>query len=495
MNKYAMTAVAALSISVMVLTMATPSIASIPSPSPQVASDTFDRIYGATRFETAKAIAYKVGTGDIKDVIIASGNNFQDALCVSVLSKKLNAPVLLVDSEVENSSDAFQFITEKIQKTARIHIIGGTGVVSSDFQTQLNSLGYKNIERIGGSDIYNTDALIAKKLAVAKGTPVVVASGVSFPDALSISSIAAAKGYPIMLTDRDSLSQEVKDFIISDQPSKIYVIGGTAVISDTVQATLTSSIPSCSVERIAGVDRFETNSKILSQFSMNPETVYVASGVDFPDALAGSSLAASKGDPIVLIDSLDNELPIQVQSYFKSLYAGGTIPGITALGGKAVVSDGALATIRMILEGKPIPAPVPAPAATLAVASQKQASRSDSSVLVEHALSLQGVPYVYGGTSRSGFDCSGYAQYVFKGSDISLPRTAAQQFEVGASISREQLQSGDLVFFTTYAPGASHVGIYIGGEQFVHASNSGVGISALDSDYYASRYLGARRVE
>lgn len=125
--------------------------------------------------------------------------------------------------------------------------------------------------------------------------------------------------------------------------------------------------------------------------------------------------------------------------------------------------------------------------------SQKKVSRSDSSGLVDHALSLQGVPYVFGGTSRKGFDCSGLTQYVYKGSGISLPRTAAEQFRVGSSVKRAQLQSGDLVFFSTYAPGASHVGIYIGGGRFVDASNSGVGISSLNSGYYASRYIGARR--
>jgi len=127
-------------------------------------------------------------------------------------------------------------------------------------------------------------------------------------------------------------------------------------------------------------------------------------------------------------------------------------------------------------------------------ASDQQVSRSNSSGVVDHALSLLGVPYVFGGTSRSGFDCSGYTQYVFKASGISLPRTAAEQFNVGSSVSRGQLQSGDLVFFTTYASGASHVGIYIGGGEFVSASNSGVSISSLGSGYYASRYLGARRV-
>ena len=129
----------------------------------------------------------------------------------------------------------------------------------------------------------------------------------------------------------------------------------------------------------------------------------------------------------------------------------------------------------------------------VAEAPPKSVSRSTSSELVDHALSLQGSPYVFGGSSRSGFDCSGFTQYVYRGSGISLPRTASEQFGVGSSVSRAQLQSGDLVFFSTYAPGASHVGIYIGGGRFIDANNSGVSISNLSSGYYASRYIGARR--
>lgn len=125
---------------------------------------------------------------------------------------------------------------------------------------------------------------------------------------------------------------------------------------------------------------------------------------------------------------------------------------------------------------------------------QQTVSRSDSSSLIENAQSLVGVPYLFGGSSRSGFDCSGYTQYVFKGAGISLPRTAAGQFGVGTSVSRNALQPGDLVFFTTYASGASHVGIYIGGGSFLHASSTGVRATSLNDSYYASRYLGARRV-
>jgi len=122
-------------------------------------------------------------------------------------------------------------------------------------------------------------------------------------------------------------------------------------------------------------------------------------------------------------------------------------------------------------------------------------SSSGSSSLVDRALSLQGTSYVFGGTSKNGFDCSGFTKYVYSGSGISLPRTSYAQFASGSAVSKNNLQSGDLVFFSTYAKGASHVGIYIGGGRFVHASNPGSGVktSSLNDSFYSSRYLGARR--
>ena len=110
-----------------------------------------------------------------------------------------------------------------------------------------------------------------------------------------------------------------------------------------------------------------------------------------------------------------------------------------------------------------------------------------------------GCPYVFGGTSPSGFDCSGFAQYICALYGIGIYRTADAQLNNGYSVSYSDLQPGDLVFFArTYetSSAASHVGIYIGGGQFVHAANSysGVKVSSLSEEYYSSRYVGARRV-
>ena len=106
-----------------------------------------------------------------------------------------------------------------------------------------------------------------------------------------------------------------------------------------------------------------------------------------------------------------------------------------------------------------------------------------------------GVPYVWGGSTPNGFDCSGYVQYVYNRHGITLPRTSKEQYSVGSWVSKSNLQPGDLVFFNTDGNGVSHLGIYIGDNQFIHASSSkGVTITTLSNSYWAARYYGARRV-
>ena len=115
--------------------------------------------------------------------------------------------------------------------------------------------------------------------------------------------------------------------------------------------------------------------------------------------------------------------------------------------------------------------------------------------LTRNAMKFLGVPYVFGGTSSSGFDCSGYVQHVFAMLGKSLPRTADAQYTIGKRVAGAAMSAGDLVFFQTYAEGASHVGIYLGNDRFVHASSShGVTVSSLHDHYWSARYLGAKRI-
>lgn len=108
---------------------------------------------------------------------------------------------------------------------------------------------------------------------------------------------------------------------------------------------------------------------------------------------------------------------------------------------------------------------------------------------------FMGTPYSMGATGSGAFDCSGFVMRVFLMHGVSLPRTADVQYNAGRKVARGQEEPGDLVFFETYCPGPSHVGIYVGNGNFIHASSSrGVTVSSLSDGYYSKRYLGAKRV-
>jgi cell wall-associated NlpC family hydrolase len=167
----------------------------------------------------------------------------------------------------------------------------------------------------------------------------------------------------------------------------------------------------------------------------------------------------------------------------------------------------ACASTGVVYTPKPFPMPgerpgavaIPAPAPeapvppTTPVAS---ATSADGYALSGTALSLRGAPYRNGGIDPNGFDCSGFVRYVYQQHGVPMPREVREQFRVGKSVDRGRLEPGDLVFFSTVAPGASHVGIVIGGDQFIHApSERGVvRVENLSSQYWSTRYIGAKRV-
>ena len=150
---------------------------------------------------------------------------------------------------------------------------------------------------------------------------------------------------------------------------------------------------------------------------------------------------------------------------------------------------------------RPFPTPVPPTAAPAAgqpapKASRPPAGHAGGYEVAGTALSLRGAPYRNGGSDPGGFDCSGFVKYVFEKNGVAVPRTVTDQFHAGKQVGGPQLEPGDLVFFTTVSPGASHVGIAIGGDEFVHAP-SGAGsvrVERMSASYWATRFVGARRV-
>ena len=152
-------------------------------------------------------------------------------------------------------------------------------------------------------------------------------------------------------------------------------------------------------------------------------------------------------------------------------------------------------------KGTVVATPRPFPGAAVPPRSVPEGERADTPdsvqpAVVSLALSLRGTPYRNGGSDLAGFDCSGFVQWVFAQQGVALPREVKQQYRVGRDIDTGDVKAGDLVFFETVSPGASHVGIALGGGEFVHAPSSRgvVRVERYSTGYWADRWVGARRV-
>jgi cell wall-associated NlpC family hydrolase len=180
-----------------------------------------------------------------------------------------------------------------------------------------------------------------------------------------------------------------------------------------------------------------------------------------------------------------------------------TILALTGLG-RALLILIAITTAACATTGTPRPRPFPGapvpptstppPAVGAPVVVPAVPVAPDA--IVSTALTLRGVPYRNGGSDPSGFDCSGLVQWVFAQNGIRMPREVRDQFQTGMQIDLRDVRAGDLLFFETVTDGASHVGLAIGGDQFVHAPSSRgvVRVEKFTATYWATRFVGARRI-
>lgn len=310
------------------------------------------RLYGKTRYETAKVISEYYAKGKVDQVVMATGTNFADALSASVLAYEKKAPIVLVDTTVKDSQDAFAYLRENLDTKGTVYIIGGTGAIAQEFETKLLDMGFSNLVRIEGRDRYDTSYNIADSLKDKAISTVVLSSGEQYPDALSVSSFAAHQGWPILLSSRDRLPQEVKEFLQEKQPSKVFITGGTGALSEKVISEIHESLPQTSVERLTGLSRFDTNALIARTFAPNPDTVFLSTGSNFADALAGSVVAAQSGNPILFVDPSLQTLPKGLANYLGDLSRSKEKTSLIVFGGDGAVSETILENAKALLSGK-----------------------------------------------------------------------------------------------------------------------------------------------
>lgn len=290
---------------------------------------TSKRLFGENRYETSINIAEQVKNSKFQNIIIANGTDFSDALSGSVLAKKLSAPILLVDSDIKNNSLIIDYIKDNLEKNGSIYILGGTNVISENFDFTFKNLGLNNIHRLGGKDRFETNKLIYDELDKSKNLPIIIVNGFNYPDVMSISSIAAYNEYPILLSDNNSLCSSTRSLIENIKPNKIFIIGGYSSLSFNIKSEVQSIIPKIKEEdiiTIGGSNRYETSLNICKYFNPKGKSVMITSGDNFSDALCGSVLAAKLGSPMILIDDKNVDILkeyLDNSSYEEEIILGG----------------------------------------------------------------------------------------------------------------------------------------------------------------------------
>ncbi|NYE03754.1 lactocepin [Bacillus niacini] len=280
-----------------------------------------ERLAGPTRYETSVEVSKK-GWEQSDVVVLARGDVYADALAGVPLAAKYDAPLLLTASNDLNKSTQAEI--ERLG-AKKVYILGGTGAISSSVEKQLKGLGVE-VVRLSGENRYETAATVAKVVAPEGSKEVVVVNGFNFPDALSVASFAGAQGLPILLVnDSKTLPAETKTAVKDLGATKTLVIGGNGVVNNEVAKKLPS------VTRVGGETRYETNVAVAKHFDLDANFVYVATGDNFPDSLAGAALAAKDKTGIVLVTEA---LPEATKAYLASL----NLVQVNVLGGENVVS-------------------------------------------------------------------------------------------------------------------------------------------------------------
>ena len=288
------------------------------------------RIYGQTQYDTALEIS-KNGWHQASTAVLATGVNFPDALTGTVLAHKVQGPLLLTEPGRLNPGVAAELRRLGVRD---VYLLGGTAALSTAVEQALNDQGIA-AQRLSGWNQYGTAAAIAAASAPISREAFLV-NGDRFPDALSISSYAAAQGIPILLTRSNSLPQETADIIARLNIREVTFIGGSAVLNDSLIEELAGLPQPVTVKaRLAGNDRYETNTIVLNQFPFSTSTIYAATGENFPDALAGAALAARNNAPILLLPP--SQLGVSTTAYLNDKRAGGS--SFTIFGGWGAVSN------------------------------------------------------------------------------------------------------------------------------------------------------------
>ncbi|HEX9550698.1 MAG TPA: M14 family zinc carboxypeptidase [Candidatus Limnocylindrales bacterium] len=315
------------------------------------ATVTTERLGGADRYATAVAISQRLfPDGDAPVVYLVSGETFADALSagpaaaraggVVLLTAKLTLPPV-VEAELVRLSPE------------RVVFLGGTSAVSSAVADRVRTvLPGTTVTRIGGADRFETSARLSAATFPDGTDTVFIATGLNFPDAIAAGSPAAGLGASVLITRRDALPAPIAAELRRLAPARVVIVGSTGVVSDAVAAAIRSFVPT--VERASGPNRYATAVDIGARLLPDATSVVIATGLNFPDALAAVPLAGSLGAPILLVE------PEAVPSVTRDALIARAPTGIAVIGSTAAVGQITLGELVGWADGR-LAAPPPGP--------------------------------------------------------------------------------------------------------------------------------------
>ena len=288
------------------------------------------RLGGGDLYGTPAVISAANFAPGVPVVYVATGLDFPDALAGAAVAGPQGGPILLVSVDAIPAATAAELTRLRPQQ---IMILGGTGVVSDAVASALGDYTSGAVTRLAGRDRYATAAAVGAATFV-PGVPVVyVATGLNFPDALAGAAVAGFQDGPVLLVSTNAIPTVTAVELARLKPQRIVILGGTGVVSDAVASTLGAYTPG-TVTRLAGRDRYATAAAIsAATFAPGVPVVYVATGLDFPDALAGSAVAGSQGAPVLLVST--NAIPAATAAELIRLQPG----RVVLLGSASSVSE------------------------------------------------------------------------------------------------------------------------------------------------------------
>ena len=300
------------------------------------------RLSGTNRYATAAAVSRAHFATNVPVAYVATGLTFPDALAAGAAAGIQGGPILLTEPSRLPGPTRDELTRLRPQ---RIVVLGGTAAVRASVAADLEAYTAGSVTRLAGSDRYGTSAAVSRAV-FGPGVPAVfVATGESFPDALSAGPAAVMSRGPVLLTARNLLPQVVRDELARLAPQRIYLMGGTNAVSDSVKQAL-QAYTAAPVVRLSGVDRFATAVAVSRTFFSRPPAAYLATGMNFPDALSAVPAAGRAAAPLLLVGQAT--IPDPVRGELTRLFP----PRCYLIGGTAVIGNAVVSQLNALL-GKP----------------------------------------------------------------------------------------------------------------------------------------------